>query len=76
MTLCELKTTSREGFVKYLPVKYISVKDTLRILKKCKNNNQKTLIVANFHKTFEARPIRLYNLCPHFMANDRSHKGT
>ena len=43
MTLCELKTTSGEGFVKYLPVKHVSVKDMLRILKECKNNNQKAL---------------------------------
>ena len=30
--------------------------------------------MANFHKTFETRPIMLYNLCPDFMANGRSHK--
>ena len=44
MTLFELKTTSGEGFVKYLPVKHVSVKDMLRILKECKNNNQKALL--------------------------------
>ena len=44
MTLFELKTTSDEGFVKYLPVKYVSVKDMLRILRECKSNNQKALL--------------------------------
>ena len=33
-----------EGFLKYLPVKHVSVKDMLRILKECKNNNQKALL--------------------------------
>ena len=44
MTLFELKTTSGEGFVKYLLVKHVNVKDMLRILKECKNNNQKALL--------------------------------
>ena len=44
MTLFELKATSGEGFVKYLVVKHDSVKDMLRILKECENNNQKVLL--------------------------------
>ena len=44
MTLCKPKTTSGEGLVKHLPVKYVSPKDMLRILKECKNNNQKALL--------------------------------
>ena len=48
MTLYELKTASGEGFVKYLSVKHVSVKDTLRILKQCKNNNQKALLCPIF----------------------------
>ena len=37
MTLSELKATSGEGFVKYY--------DMLRILKQCKNNDQKALLL-------------------------------
>ena len=35
---------SGQGFVKYLPVMHASVRDMLRILKQCKNNNQKALL--------------------------------
>ena len=65
---------SGQGFLKYLPVMHVSVKDMLRILKRCKNN--KSLAVANFHKTFETPPITSYKLLSNFMANDRSHKVT
>ena len=34
---------SGQGFVKYLPVMHASVKDMLRILKQCRNN-QKALL--------------------------------
>ena len=65
---------SGQGFLKYLPVMHVSVKDMLRILKRCKNN--KSLVVANFHKTFETQSITPYKLLSNFMANDRSHKVT
>ena len=65
---------SVQGFLKYLPVMHVSVKDMSRILKRCKNN--KSLAVANFHKTFETPPITPHNLLSNFMANDRSHKVT
>ena len=32
---------SGQSFVKYLLVMHVSVRDMLRILKQCKNNNQK-----------------------------------
>ena len=35
---------SGQGFVKYLPVMHASVRDMLRILKRCKNNDQKALL--------------------------------
>ena len=35
---------SGQGFVKYLPVMHVSVKDMLRILKQCKNDNKKALL--------------------------------
>ena len=60
MTLCELKTTLGKGFLKYIPVKHVSVNNILRIL----------------NETFETRPITLYNLRPIFMANDWSHNAT
>ena len=73
MTLRELKTTSGEGFVKYLPVKHVSIKDMLRTLKECKNNNQKALLRPIFIGLLRHA---LCNLRPGFMANVRSHKAT
>ena len=35
---------SGQGFKKYLPVMHVSVRDMLRILMQCKNNNQKALL--------------------------------
>ena len=48
MTLWQLKTTSGEGFVKYLSVTHFSVKDMLRILKEYENNNEKALLCPIF----------------------------
>ena len=39
---------SGQDFLKYLPVMHGSVKDMLRILKQCKNNNQKALLCPIF----------------------------
>ena len=39
---------SGQGFVKYLPVMHVSVKDMLRILKQYKNNNKKVLLWSIF----------------------------
>ena len=55
---------SGQGFLKYFTVMHVSVKDMLRILKRCKNN--KSLAVANFHKTFETQPITPYKLLSNF----------
>ena len=71
MTLSELKATSGEGFVKYY--------DMLRILKQCKNNDQKALLLPIFIScqfSIFTHPITLYNLISYFMANDRCHEVT
>ena len=39
---------SGQDFVKCLPVMYANVRDMLRILKQCKNNNQKALLWPTF----------------------------
>ena len=76
MTLFDLKTTSSEGFVKYLPVKHLSLKDMLRILKECKNNNQKPYC-GPFSQDFWGTPYNALQLTPKFYGtNDRSHKAT
>ena len=43
---------SGQGFIKYLPVMHVIVKDMLQILKRCKNNNKNTMLWPIFITLF------------------------
>ena len=74
MSLYGLETASGESFVKYLLVMHVTVKDMLRILKQCKNNKRKSLVVDNFHKTFETRPTTFSQILWQMIGLIKLHK--